>query len=989
MEKRPHRYINPTGATKPNNNPQTRARLAQMRVGVMLVIPLAVFWSLLGLVQPNLSRASGISGVSSVSSVSGVSDISGISGVAQQEPQSPTLDPPGNLQIVALDSTLHINWTPSTDPNTQWHVVSVWDGATLQQSKVGGRTTGVMQANGLVPGRTYTVKVQAMDAQWQLSAPIQAEATTDPQSPMRNAAFFENFNGNGNAHGPLDPNYFDIRTEEVEFAELTDTRGTFNNENHWHSLLIGSGNVGGAMVRPRVPFDFTGRTGTIQFEVDTASVQHSHGKWWSVHLTEDLPSLPSDFGGSNGEEYPNSIEIGAYKGANQRTTSEFNIPVIAVNINGNVQLFEGETGIMTGANIRLPVVIKVSQTSVELFINGVSMVRATGFTLPFTRANVFLGHHNYGSDKVDWDQNPTTVLQLIHWETLQFDGPAGSYNPVIRTYIQPGCDGTVDDGHNEIVGCGAFVDSDNHSNSYSFNINDASVAAARNARLYFYGSSSQNLSVNLNGHAASVPVQNSGAPFEKLNTFDIPVAWLQQGMNTLSVQTNDNNMFGLAQFEVEVVFNQQRVMPTPQPSPHQLISLTASNFRVEHLASDPNVHTLSTYVYSLGAPGDVAYAAEIVEGNSWLQISPAVGIVRAVALGGGMTRLDIQVNFANIPDEGNGIIRVDGGVMPAYIGIYALRVDERSTFTTIDPSYQITTFNKSAIPDYHGAGGGSPTPTTPPAPSPTSGGPTSTPPFPPSATPVVPSATPAGPSPTPGGPTGTPQPPTPTGVPPTSTPVYTWVVPPTLTPWPNLCPITFTDVPRDHWAWNYITYMACHDIVGGYPDGTFRPNNSISRGQTAKIVANSAGFNDDPGAQMFEDVPPGSTFYIWINRLASRGIMGGYACGGSGEPCGPNNLPYFRPGNYTTRGQIAKLVSNTAGYGDVPVGQLFEDVPPGSTFYPFVYRLASRGIMSGYDCGSVPGAPCIPPSNLPYFIPSNDATRAQVTKIVAGALITP
>jgi len=40
-------------------------------------------------------------------------------------------------------------------------------------------------------------------------------------------------------------------------------------------------------------------------------------------------------------------------------------------------------------------------------------------------------------------------------------------------------------------------------------------------------------------------------------------------------------------------------------------------------------------------------------------------------------------------------------------------------------------------------------------------------------------------------------------------------------------------------------------------------------------------------------------------------VMGGYACGGEGEPCGPGNLPYFRPNANATRGQVAKINSNT------------------------------------------------------------------------------
>jgi hypothetical protein len=182
--------------------------------------------------------------------------------------------------------------------------------------------------------------------------------------------------------------------------------------------------------------------------------------------------------------------------------------------------------------------------------------------------------------------------------------------------------------------------------------------------------------------------------------------------------------------------------------------------------------------------------------------------------------------------------------------------------------------------------------------------------------------------------------------------------------------------------------MACRGIINGYPlgcetgDPCFRPGNPITRGQLSKIVSNSAGFFDPPGAQLFEDVAPGSTFYDYVQRLASRGYIGGYPCGGDGEPCGPESLPYFRPGGVATRGQITKIVSNAAGYGEPPGAQLFEDVAPGSTFYDYIERLASRGIMNGYACGGE-GEPCGPES-LPYFRPANDATRGQTSKIVSN-----
>ena len=42
---------------------------------------------------------------------------------------------------------------------------------------------------------------------------------------------------------------------------------------------------------------------------------------------------------------------------------------------------------------------------------------------------------------------------------------------------------------------------------------------------------------------------------------------------------------------------------------------------------------------------------------------------------------------------------------------------------------------------------------------------------------------------------------------------------------------TFTDLPDDHWAINYITDLTEKQVVNGYPDGTFRPEETISRGE--------------------------------------------------------------------------------------------------------------------------------------------------------------
>ncbi len=156
---------------------------------------------------------------------------------------------------------------------------------------------------------------------------------------------------------------------------------------------------------------------------------------------------------------------------------------------------------------------------------------------------------------------------------------------------------------------------------------------------------------------------------------------------------------------------------------------------------------------------------------------------------------------------------------------------------------------------------------------------------------------------------------------PNSTPTAGTPGPGTATPTPSACNLQYTDVPVGSTFYPYIHCLACLGIINGYPDGTFKPNNPVTRGQLSKIVSNSAGFSDNQTTQMFQDVPIGSTFFQFVGRLVSRGYISGYPCGGVGEPCvPPGNLPYFRTNNNATRGQISKIVSNAASFSDLAHG---------------------------------------------------------------------
>ena len=47
---------------------------------------------------------------------------------------------------------------------------------------------------------------------------------------------------------------------------------------------------------------------------------------------------------------------------------------------------------------------------------------------------------------------------------------------------------------------------------------------------------------------------------------------------------------------------------------------------------------------------------------------------------------------------------------------------------------------------------------------------------------------------------------------------------------------SFTDVPRGAPFYNYIETARAQTLIAGYADGTFRPNNSVTRGQLSKML---------------------------------------------------------------------------------------------------------------------------------------------------------
>ena len=97
--------------------------------------------------------------------------------------------------------------------------------------------------------------------------------------------------------------------------------------------------------------------------------------------------------------------------------------------------------------------------------------------------------------------------------------------------------------------------------------------------------------------------------------------------------------------------------------------------------------------------------------------------------------------------------------------------------------------------------------------------------------------------------------------------------------------------------YDYVACLYCRGAIGGYPDGTFRPGNSVTRGQLCKIVVTAEAWSIyTSGGPHFSDVPRGSAFYTYVETAYEHAVVSGYGDG------------TFRPQLNATRGQLSKML---------------------------------------------------------------------------------
>ena len=163
----------------------------------------------------------------------------------------------------------------------------------------------------------------------------------------------------------------------------------------------------------------------------------------------------------------------------------------------------------------------------------------------------------------------------------------------------------------------------------------------------------------------------------------------------------------------------------------------------------------------------------------------------------------------------------------------------------------------------------------------------------------------------------------------------------------------FKDVPISHSFFQAVMWGSGKGIVAGYSDGTFLPNNKVTRGQVAMFLWRAAG-KPEPATKgkPFKDVPTTHVYYkaiLWANE---KGIAKGFSDG------------TFKPGDPCTRGQIVTFLWRYKKQPAAKSGaKTFPDVPKTHTYYKAIMWASSYGITTGFSDGK--------------FKPDDTCTRGQ------------
>ncbi len=170
----------------------------------------------------------------------------------------------------------------------------------------------------------------------------------------------------------------------------------------------------------------------------------------------------------------------------------------------------------------------------------------------------------------------------------------------------------------------------------------------------------------------------------------------------------------------------------------------------------------------------------------------------------------------------------------------------------------------------------------------------------------------------------------------------------------------FSDVASNMWAYKAIDYMTGKKIVNGYPDGTFKPDNEVTRAEFVKMLDETFGLTE-LGTISYSDASSGAWYYDYFRKAQKQGYLLSYGA-------------KLEPDVKLTREEAASLLVRYLALpqNEKKAASTFSDYSSISSGYrDYVLQAAYAGIINGYPDGT--------------FGPKKTLTRAEALTILSRA----
>ena len=177
---------------------------------------------------------------------------------------------------------------------------------------------------------------------------------------------------------------------------------------------------------------------------------------------------------------------------------------------------------------------------------------------------------------------------------------------------------------------------------------------------------------------------------------------------------------------------------------------------------------------------------------------------------------------------------------------------------------------------------------------------------------------------------------------------------------------TFSDVSSNYWANSFIAELAQRNIIAGFPDNTFRPDQPVTRAQFAAIVRKAFSKSPARSTISFTDVPAKYWAASAIQEAYRTGFLSGY----------PGNR--FQPEQNIPREQVLVSLASGLNYTSNNANNLSQYYSDDSS----ITNYARNPIAAATEKAVVVNYP-----NVKFLNPTRTATRAEVAAFIYQALV--